>query len=212
MPPGHLTLHVDTHAKHQQDLSLQGERWFSVEGENGQVKDTSTQGIEEAERRRVRGIAASTLLVAFGIAARNLAKIDAFYRASDDQPEGGMAVTRGIKKRRRRHGILSEHRPARPDYGSTAHPADRPAAQALGTRQAGSGQRHRPAVPRPLPARPEVIAARPAPSPRAPQAPRPATRRPNHRPTAPRDPQTTGRRSGHRPDPHQELCRPGRAS
>lgn len=71
-----VTLRAATHAKHQQDLAYESPEWSrvyhllrnTVEGENAHAKDTATHGIEEA-KRRVRGIAANTLLVAFMIAS-----------------------------------------------------------------------------------------------------------------------------------------------
>ncbi len=50
----------------------------SVEGMNGYLKDAAFEGIGVSERRRVRGVAAQSVLVAFQILAANIRKIEAF--------------------------------------------------------------------------------------------------------------------------------------
>lgn len=128
-----VTIHAGVHAKHQQDLVYESPEWNgvyhslrnSIEGENAHAKDTATYGVEEAKRRRVRGVAATTLLTAFMIAAENLRKIAAFYDRADWSPDGSMTITRPTKQRARRrvHTTLGEHRP-RPPRFRVADPAD----------------------------------------------------------------------------------------
>ncbi len=116
-----VKLFAGVHSKHQQDLPYESPEWHAVyhplrnliEGSNAHCKDTSTSGIEEAKRRRIRGIAATTLLLAVGIAAENLRKIAAFYRRADSNDDGSMTVNRPKPSRakRRVHTTLGEHRP-----------------------------------------------------------------------------------------------------
>jgi len=129
-----VTLHPDTHAKHRQDLAYESEAWNaayhtlrnSVESKNAQLKDTSANGFEDAWRRRVRGIAPTSLLATFMIAANNIDKILAFYKVAETLPDGSMVVP-GPKKaraRRRAHTLLDDpagNRPPRRD--DTGRPA-----------------------------------------------------------------------------------------
>jgi hypothetical protein len=70
----------------------------TVEGVNGCVKDGSYEALADSTRRRVRGVAASSILVAFGLYALNLRKIDAF---EDKAQVGEDGVLRKPTKRRR---------------------------------------------------------------------------------------------------------------
>ena len=131
-----VTIHEGVHAKHQQDLVYESPAWNGVyhslrngiEGENAHAKDTGTYGLEEAKRRRVRGLAATTLLVAFTLAGENLRKIAAFFDKADWSDDGSMTVTRPKKKRARRrvHTTLGDHRP-RPPRTRTTEPAEKTA-------------------------------------------------------------------------------------
>ena len=57
----------------------------SVEGMNGFIKDGAREAIDDPERRRIRGVAAQSVLVAFQLFAANLRKIDQYLtkEASD---------------------------------------------------------------------------------------------------------------------------------
>ena len=66
-----------------------------VEGMNGFLKDSAYEGMADPQRRRVRGVAAQSVLVAFQIVAGNLRKIDSFL-------EKMAAVVEPLRPRRRR--------------------------------------------------------------------------------------------------------------
>ena len=53
----------------------------SVEGTNGFVKDSAFEGVGASQRRRIRGVAAQSLLVAFQLIAANFRKMDAYIKA-----------------------------------------------------------------------------------------------------------------------------------
>ena len=53
----------------------------SVEGTNGFVKDWAFEGVGASQRRRIRGVAAQSLLVAFQLVAANFRKMDAYIKA-----------------------------------------------------------------------------------------------------------------------------------
>jgi hypothetical protein len=66
-----------------------------VEGMNGFLKDSAYEGMADPQRRRVRGVAAQSVLVAFQIVAGNLRKIDGFL-------EKMVAVVEPLRPRPRR--------------------------------------------------------------------------------------------------------------
>jgi len=90
---GSVTLPPEAGAKFAQELEHESEEWHAVyatlrssnEGMNGFVKDGAREAIDDPERRRIRGVAAQSLLVAFQLFAANLRKIDEFLtkRAAD---------------------------------------------------------------------------------------------------------------------------------
>ena len=45
---------------------------------NGFIKDGAREAIDDAERRRIRGVAAQSVLVAFQLLAANIRKIERF--------------------------------------------------------------------------------------------------------------------------------------
>jgi hypothetical protein len=82
----------------------------SVEGFNGFVKDEAREGLGAPQRRRVRGIAAQSVLVAFLILGANLRKIGVFLRRR-------AAIEVGTSRRlprRRQTKALDEWRPQLP--------------------------------------------------------------------------------------------------
>lgn|GEM_PF-388380 len=117
------TVTFDAHAlrKHRQPLAHKGPEWNSVygslrntiEGFNALAKDGSKQPIEPADRRRIRGLAATSLLVAFLLAARNLRKITTFNRDADWNGDGTMTVNKPKAKRTPKPS-LAEHHPRHP--------------------------------------------------------------------------------------------------
>ncbi|HUY22849.1 MAG TPA: hypothetical protein VMV22_10995, partial [Acidimicrobiales bacterium] len=78
-----LTVPPEAGAKLSQELLYQSDRWHahyatlrnSVEGFNGFIKDGAHEALDDAERRRVRGVAAQSVFVAFLVLAANMRKI-----------------------------------------------------------------------------------------------------------------------------------------
>ena len=68
-----------------------------MEGMNGYLKDSAHEGLADPQRRRVRGVAAQTVLVGFQILAGNLRKIDSFVKKM-----AGVEEDSGPRRRRRR--------------------------------------------------------------------------------------------------------------
>jgi len=120
-----VTFGPDVLRKHRQPLAHKSPNWNAVfnalrntiEGFNGLAKDGSKQPIEPADRRRIRGLAATSLIVAFLIAARNLRKIATFNQAADWNGDGTMTVTQPKTKRARKPRLADYH----PRYPETKH-------------------------------------------------------------------------------------------
>lgn len=116
-----VTFDADVLRKHRQPLAHKGPEWNKVyhslrntiEGFNALSKDGSKQPIEPADRRRIRGLAATSLLVAFLLAARNLRKIATFNQDADWNGDGTMTVTKPKAKRARKK-ILADYHPRHP--------------------------------------------------------------------------------------------------
>ncbi|WP_249938531.1 hypothetical protein [Streptomyces mirabilis] len=78
-----ITISPEAGAKQWQALEYGGPEWQkiyfrlrnSVEGYNGYAKNPLAEGIEAAGSRRIRGIAAQTILLAFQLAHANRRKI-----------------------------------------------------------------------------------------------------------------------------------------
>lgn len=117
-----VTTDASAYSKHQQTLAHRGEKWTKVygslrntiEGTNATAKDSSKQPIEPGDHRRVRGVAATSLVVAVLLAARNLRKIATFMRTADMHADGSMAVTKPKAKRTRRP-VLDDWHPDHPN-------------------------------------------------------------------------------------------------
>jgi hypothetical protein len=81
-----VTLPAEAVAKYFQPLPHATPEWQamystlrnSVEGMNGFIKDGAREAIDDPERRRIRGVAPQSVLVAFQLFAANLRKIDEF--------------------------------------------------------------------------------------------------------------------------------------
>jgi len=91
-----ITIAPEDGAKFAQDLRYKTPEWQGVygllraliEGSNGDVKDGSYEALGDATRRRVRGIAAQSLFVAFLLLALNLRRIDTFLKMEVVDPDG----------------------------------------------------------------------------------------------------------------------------
>ena len=75
----------------------------SVEGMNGFIKDGAREAVDDPERRRIRGVAAQSVLVAFQLFAANLRKIDEFL--ANREAEG--KSVRKLPSRRRTQSLPS---------------------------------------------------------------------------------------------------------
>ena len=76
----------DEGAKYAQEPAHESPEWHDIyatlrnsnEGMNGFIKDGAREAVDDPERRRIRGIAAQSVLVAFQLFAANLRKIGEF--------------------------------------------------------------------------------------------------------------------------------------
>jgi hypothetical protein len=107
-----LTVPPEAGAKYVQDLLFGSEEWHDayatlrngIEGMNGFVKDGAHEALDDPERRRVRGVAAQSVFVAFLLAAANLRKLDAFL-LEEAAVEAG--AVRRLPRRRRTRSITT---------------------------------------------------------------------------------------------------------
>ncbi|MEU5417838.1 hypothetical protein [Streptomyces sp. NPDC020667] len=100
-----ITVEPQAGAQHRQDLDYGSPTWQqtyfrlrnSVEGFNGFAKDPAHEAIEQAGRRRIRGIAAQTFLLAYQLAHANQRKLT---RWLDTLPAPGQRPRRRPTRRR----------------------------------------------------------------------------------------------------------------
>jgi hypothetical protein len=110
-----VTIAPDVGAKHRQHLAYASEPWRrayatcrnSIEGKNGFLKDTAHEALACPARRRVRGIAAQSTLVAFLAMAANIRALRSHRELVAD---GGRE--RAAARARRRRTSLEDFRPA----------------------------------------------------------------------------------------------------
>lgn len=103
-----ITVSAATGAKHGQDLAFGSADWVrvyfsgrnSVEAFNGYAKDSLYEDLEDGRSRRIRGIAAASLLVAFQLAHANTRKIASWLRTrpKDGEPPQRRPSARQPKK------------------------------------------------------------------------------------------------------------------
>ncbi len=100
-----VTLPPVAGAKYAQPLLFGSKEWHSVfstlrngnEGMNGFIKDGNHEAVDDPERRRVRGVAAQSVFVAFLLCAANLRKIETFVAQEEAVASG---VVRRLPRRR----------------------------------------------------------------------------------------------------------------
>ena len=81
-----ITLPAEVGARYRQFFAHEANEWHgahatfrnSNEGMNGFIKDGAHEAIDDPERRRIRGIAAQSVLVAFQLFAANIRKVNEF--------------------------------------------------------------------------------------------------------------------------------------
>jgi hypothetical protein len=81
-----ITVPPEAGAKYAQELPHESPEWHAMyatlrnsnEGMNGFIKDGAREAVDDPERRRIRGVAAQSLLVAFQLFAANIRKIEEF--------------------------------------------------------------------------------------------------------------------------------------
>lgn len=83
----------------------------TIEGFNGQAKDNARSALAQADRRRVRGVAAQTLFAAFLIYATNLRKIRSFLEKAREATDGTLTLRRRPRSRRRRTRSVQDFAP-----------------------------------------------------------------------------------------------------
>ena len=105
-----VTLPPEEGAKYAQDLPHASPEWHaiyatrnSVEGMNGFIKDGAREAVDDPERRRIRGVAAQSVLVAFQLFAANIRKIDKFL----SRRGAGSTKVRKLPSRRRTRSLAT---------------------------------------------------------------------------------------------------------
>lgn len=110
---GHQTTTIppDYYGKFWQHLRHESAEWHAtystlrncMEGYNGYVKDHGYEGLDDADKRRIRGIASATISAAFILMAANIRTIQKFLDNAKAREDGtvGVTVVKRIRKRRR---------------------------------------------------------------------------------------------------------------
>ena len=102
-----ITLPPDAGTKYRQLFAHETDEWRrtyatlrnSNEGMNGFVKDGSREAVDDPERRRIRGVAAQSVLVAFQLFAANIRKVNELLatRASGEKKLRKLRARRRIR-------------------------------------------------------------------------------------------------------------------
>ena len=113
-----ITVPPEAGAKLAQPLLYGSDEWHAAyatlrstnEGMNGYLKDGAREALGDAQRRRIRGVAAQTVFIALLLAAANLRKIDQFLVQAAAEAAGMFRR----RPRRRRTRALDEWLPESP--------------------------------------------------------------------------------------------------
>ena len=70
----------------------------SIEGMNGIAKNGAYAALGDADRRRIRGVAAQTILTALLLMATDLRKITSFIRKAVADPDGTLRTPRKSRR------------------------------------------------------------------------------------------------------------------
>ena len=108
---GSITLPPEAGAKYLQAFPHESPQWRrsypnlrnSNEGMNGYIKDAAQEAVDDPERRRIRGVAAQSVLVAFQLFSANIRKIDQFLTT---KAAGGKKLRR-LRARRRTRSLTT---------------------------------------------------------------------------------------------------------
>lgn len=74
----------------------------SIEGYNGYVKDNGYAALGASDKRRIRGIAATTVFSAMCLMAANIRKIQKFLDEAAEQSDGTISHRKPVRRRARR--------------------------------------------------------------------------------------------------------------
>ena len=108
---GSITLPPDAGAKFRQMFGHETDEWHrayatlrnSNEGMNGFIKDDAREAVDDPERRRIRGVAAQSILVAFQLFSANIRKINEFLT----RKASGEKKFRKLRTRRRTRSLTT---------------------------------------------------------------------------------------------------------
>jgi hypothetical protein len=114
-----VTIPPEAGAKFAQELTYGSDAWHAVystlrntnEGIHGFVKDGAHEALDDPRRRRLLGVAAQSIIVAFLLMAANVRKIEAFH----NEVVTSIGPTRRRPPRRRLTKPIDTWRPGTPD-------------------------------------------------------------------------------------------------
>src|SRR5665213_635797 len=106
-----ITVPPEAGAKYAQELPHESPEWRAMyatlrnsnEGMNGFIKDGAREAVDDPERRRIRGVAAQSVLVAFQLFAANISKINEFLT----RKAAGDKRLRKLRPRRKTRSITT---------------------------------------------------------------------------------------------------------